>query len=230
MRSTVAAAAVLLGLIAVSGCDAATLDATDASSTAPALTAQPSVPSSPTSTPRTKKPSRRPATSAPATDPAPTGEPKPTAMATDTANPGARSAGVPTTYAAAHARLAALRSVHHPTLARFSTPGDAVYCVLRDPYIPVSCELRSGAIRDPGVCGQSMADSVGRIQIGDDGAVPQCNTDTIREPGAPTVAPPSVISNGSITCAVERIGVTCVNTRTHAGFFLTPGKYAAFSH
>jgi hypothetical protein len=153
-----------------------------------------------------------------------------TAVATNTANAGTGStAGVPTTYAAASARLAALRSAPHRALNRFTTTGDVVYCVLRSSTIPTSCELRTGAIDDPQVCGQSMTEAVGRIQLGDDGAVPECNSDTIREPGATIVAAPAVITSGSLECAVEKIGVTCVNTRTRAGFFLTPHKYATFS-
>jgi hypothetical protein len=227
-----AAAAVLLGLIVVSGCDAADLDATDLASSAaptsaPATSAGTSAPA--TSAAPSRKPAKATSSAAPTTSaPAPTGTPSPTAMATDTA--GGAVTGVPRSYADAAAHLKAVAGTSYHDLARFSTPGDSIYCVLQDPYVPVSCELRTGAIRDPGVCGQSMSDSVGRIQLGDDGAVPQCNTDTIREPGAKVVGPPALVDAGNIECAVEKIGVTCVNTRTHGGFFLTPGKYATFSH
>lgn len=220
--------AALVGLLVVSGCDATDLTKTGHHHRLPY----------PTSAKATASPARSPhatrSPTAPTTPPATkhtptgsTGAPKPTAVATNTSGGG--SAGVPTSYAAAAARVAALGSAPHSSLTRFTTTGDSVYCVLRDPSIPTSCELRSGAIHDPGVCGQSMADAVGRIQLGDDGAVPECNSDTIREPGAHVVAAPAVVTSGSLECAVERIGVTCVNTRTKAGFFLTPGKYATFS-
>lgn len=224
MRS-LPAAAVLIAITALSGCNAAHLDATDTSvSSSPSVSAP--VPTRATS-PAAPTTSAAPATTAPTHS---SGTPTVTAVATNTANAGSGStSGVPMSYAAASARLDALRTAPHRPLDRFSTTGDAVYCVLHSTSIPTSCELRTGAIPDAGVCGQSMADSVGRIQLGDDGAVPECNTDTIREPGATVVAAPAVVTYGSLACAVERIGVTCVNTRTRAGFFLTPGKYATFS-
>lgn len=226
MRFLVAAAALLLGSIAVAGCDAAHLDASNVPASSPAVTL-------PVPTSASAQPTHRasavtvPPTTAPTQ---PSGTPTVTAVATNTANAGTGStAGVPTTYAAASSRLAALRSAPHRSLDRFSTTGDVVYCVLRSSSIPTSCELRTGAIDDPAVCGQSMTEAVGRIQLGDDGAVPECNSDTIREPGATVVSAPAVVTSGSLECAVEKIGVTCVNTRTRAGFFLTPHKYATFS-
>lgn len=158
------------------------------------------------------------------------GAPQPTALATDTAGGSAKAVGVPTSYAEASMRLSALKSAPHRALGRFTTPGDVVYCVLKSSSIPTSCELSKGAVRDPKVCGQSMADAVGRVQLGDAGGSPQCNSDTIREPGATVVAPPAVVTGGAIECAVEKLGVTCVNTHTNGGFFITPGRYATFSH
>lgn len=222
----------LLGSIALTGCDAAHLDASNVPAASPAfsVSGMPS-PSSSSSLPDSMThPSHAtptvPATTAPTR---PSGTPTVTAVPTNTANGSGSTTGVPTTYAAAAARLAALQGAPHRALSRFSTTGDVVYCVLRSSTIPTSCELRTGAINDPGVCGQSMSDAVGRIQLGDDGAVPECNTDTIREPGATTVAAPAVVTSGSLECAVEKLGVTCVNTRTRAGFFLTPHRYATFS-
>ncbi|HJQ03934.1 MAG TPA: hypothetical protein VJ872_00690 [Nocardioides sp.] len=228
MRFLVAAAAVLIGSIAVTGCDASNLDASNVPAGSPSLTLP--VPSATSATAAPTRPTR-PTSSAPTTTAPtqPSGTPTVTAVATNTANGSGTTAGIPTSYAAASSRLAALKSAPHRALDRFSTTGDVVYCVLRSSSIPTSCELRTGAIDDPGVCGQSMSDAVGRIQLGDDGAVPECNTDTIREPGAATVAAPAVVTSGSLECAVEKIGVTCVTTRTRAGFFLTPHRYATFS-
>lgn len=230
MRFLVAAAALLLGSIAVAGCDAAHLDASNVPASSPAVPLRSpdwSMSFSASPTHPTGRASSAPTTTAPTQ---PSGTPTVTAVATNTANAGTGStAGVPTTYAAASSRLAALRSAAHRSLDRFSTTGDVVYCVLRSSSIPTSCELRTGAIDDPAVCGQSMTEAVGRIQLGDDGAVPECNSDTIREPGATVVSAPAVVTSGSLECAVEKIGVTCVNTRTRAGFFLTPHKYATFS-
>lgn len=228
MRFPVAAAVALISLLAVSGCDAANLDASNVPAGSPSLSSLPSAYGS-TTAPAPTRPTSTPSRSS-TTTPHPSGTPSVTAVATNTVHAGSGSTGgVPSTYAAASARLAALKGAPHRSLSRFSTTGDVVYCVLKSSSIPTSCELRTGAINDPGVCGQSMTEAVGRIQLGDDGAVPECNSDTIREPGATVVAAPAVVTSGSLACAVEKIGVTCVNTRTRAGFFLTPHKYATFS-
>jgi hypothetical protein len=223
----------LIGSVLLSGCDATDITQhprarTPFPTAVSSATSASSAPTAPTA-PSTAAPTRS-ATGSLSSTPRGEGTPSVTAVATNTANAGSGStAGVPTTYAAAAARLAALHGAPHRALNRFTTTGDAVYCVLRDRYVPTSCELGRGAVRDPAVCGQSMTDSVGRIQLGDDGAVPECNSDTIREPGATVIAAPAVVTSGSLECAVEKAGVTCVNTRTRAGFFLTPGKYATFS-
>ncbi|MCL2542043.1 MAG: hypothetical protein FWE71_06210 [Nocardioidaceae bacterium] len=232
MRHLLAVTAALLALAVVSGCDAGNLDATDHALT---VRASPTVPRSSVYLPtparsRSAEPSEPSKPSRSAKAHPRTGTPAPTAMATDTANTGTSgSSGVPTTYAAAIAGFAALKGASHTSMTRFTTPGDTVYCVLRDRYVPTSCELGHGAIRDPRVCAQSMADAVGRIQLGDDGAAPECNSDTIRQPGAKTISPPAVVTLDNLECAVEKIGVTCLNTRAKVGFFLTPGKYATFS-
>ncbi|GAB3860332.1 hypothetical protein GCM10028801_23000 [Nocardioides maradonensis] len=231
MRFLVIAAA-LLGSISLAGCDAGNLDASNLPPSSPSMWAPTpgwsmSIPDSMTHPSHTTAPVPvTPTTTAPTH---PSGTPTIAAVPTNTANGSGSTAGVPTTYAAASARLGALKGAPRRALSRFSTSGDVVYCVLRSSTIPTSCELRTGAIQDPGVCGQSMAGAVGRIQLGDDGAVPECNTDTIREPGATVVPAPAVVTSGSLECAVEKIGVTCVNTRTRAGFFLTPHRYATFS-
>jgi hypothetical protein len=225
---TLALIGALLGLVLASGCDATDLTAEHPITPYPTSFGTPAVPrpthshsSAPTSA-ATQTPTQTP-THASAT-------PSVTAVATNTGNVGSGSvSGPPASYAAAAARLAALSNAPHRSLNRFTTTGDVVYCVLKDRYIPTSCELRSGAIRDPGVCGHSMTDSVGRIQLGDGGAVPECNSDTIRQPGATVIGAPAVVTNGNLECGIERIGVTCINTHTRAGFFLTPGKYATFS-
>ena len=170
MRSLLALTAALLGLVLASGCDATDIPATQSSQLPyPTATSSSSTvpPAKPTHT-RSAKPSKSATTKPPATH---SGTPSVTAAATDTANAGSGStSGVPTSYAAGAARIAALHGARHLTLNRFSTTGDVVYCVLKDSMIPTSCELRRGAIRDPGVCGQSMTESVGRIQLGDEGA------------------------------------------------------------
>lgn len=133
----------------------------------------------------------------------------------------------PATYdeALAHIEAAGIDG-SNTTSKRFSTPGDVVYCVLQHEFIPSSCELSVGMIKDPPVCGNAPSDFVGRVTLSDRGAEPECNTDTIREPGAPVVQPSGVVEAGGVTCAVESIGVTCVDGSS--GFFITQGDYAVF--
>jgi hypothetical protein len=135
----------------------------------------------------------------------------------------------PATYADAEAHIEAAGVDGSTNSAeRFSTPGDVVYCVLVSPYNEPACELRVGAVKAPDVCGRAASDRVGRVVLTPRGAEPECNTDTIREPGAKVVRPLGVVTSGSIECAVESIGVTCVDTAAGTGFFITQGDYAIF--
>jgi hypothetical protein len=135
----------------------------------------------------------------------------------------------PTTYRAASARIDA-RGGAPTELRRFSTPGDVVYCLLDDPVIGPSCELSRGFIKDEAVCGAGTAEGVGRIETYQGRARPVCNSDTIREPGAPVVGDDRVLvtSGAHVECLVETAGVTCLDRGHHTGFFLGPGEYHVF--
>ena len=153
----------------------------------------------------------------------------PTESASPSVAPSADLSQPPTTYDEAAAHLAAVGESGSPITAnRFSTPGDAVYCVLKSRYVDPSCELLSGQVKDPGVCGNAPSDLVGRVAIRPSGAEPECNTDTIRQPGATTVQPPAIVGSTRVTCAVEDIGVTCVDPQARTGFFITQGRYEVF--
>ncbi|HWI42758.1 MAG TPA: hypothetical protein VNS55_15670 [Nocardioides sp.] len=210
-----------LGLTAGCGGDDST-SASDASS-APEMTTSPATPpatqTAPTPT-ETSSSATSPTTSMGASSSAPTSASTPPV---DVSQP-------PTTYDEAAAHLSAVGAdTDAPITAnRFSTPGDAIYCVLQAKYFDPSCELLSGAIKDPQVCGQAPTDFVGRVAIRPTGAEPECNTDTIRQPGAMTVQAPAIVGSARITCAVEDIGVTCVDAQAHTGFFLTQGRYEVF--
>lgn len=190
------------------GTPSASESATEASSDEPT---EPTTPTSPTGTPES------PTTSHTVSVAPPTGSDEPEVDLTR----------APETYddALAHIEAAGVDG-SNTTSKRFSTPGDVVYCVLQHEFIPASCELSVGMIKDPPVCGNAPSDFVGRVALSDRGAEPECNTDTIREPGAPVVQPSGVVEAGGVTCAVESIGVTCVDG-SH-GFFITQGDYAVF--
>ncbi|WP_141013506.1 hypothetical protein [Nocardioides sambongensis] len=181
--------------------------------TTPGSTRSPDRSASASTTDRTDAPEET------ATDDAPASPSEPTSVPTfgGTASDAPAASGAPTNYPEAQARVSALRGGNARDLRRFSTPGDRIYCVLADPVLGTACELRSGAITDPEVCGGGVADAVGRIELIGAGAVPQCNTDTIREPGAPTVRPAALVGRGGVLCAVEEIGVTCVREARGTG-------------
>lgn len=162
--------------------------------------------------------------SVPTTPAAPTSVP--TFAATESDAPAAE--GAPRSYRQAVARVSAQRGGSAQQRARFSTPQDRIYCVLGDDVLGTACELRSGGVRDTDVCAGTPGDRVGRLEMTRAGVIPQCNTDTIREPGAPTVAPDALVVGGGVSCAVESIGVTCIDERLRLGFFLAPGRYATF--
>jgi len=115
--------------------------------------------------------------------------------------------------------------------SRFASPTGNLYCVLDSPYLPPSCELGTGAIADPASCpADGPSQNVGRIEFGDAGPQPVCNSDTIREPGPPTLGYGGVATwpKTSIKCLMEKFGVTCVDPEAGQGYFLAKGRYQIF--
>ena len=137
----------------------------------------------------------------------------------------------PTTYAEAKAHLAAAVDAGGPPreLGRFQSGDEQYYCAFNDEFIPPSCEILD-AVRDPETCADSPSPGVGRIELNRRGWAPQCNTDTIRQPGATVVAPGKVVTYpaASVQCVIEDIGLVCVATDEGQGFFLGPGRYQVF--
>lgn len=116
-------------------------------------------------------------------------------------------------------------------LKRFETTG-GIYCALSVAYLPGSCELASGMIRDTSVCGtDGPSQRVGRIEFDDSGWVPVCNTDTIREPGATKVVMGDVIESSALgfQCIVTASGVACVAPAISQSFYLGNGQYDIFT-
>jgi hypothetical protein len=151
--------------------------------------------------------------------------PEPTAQPASSAR-----LGIPRTYDAA---------VHHIkkaegllNLRRFVSPSGNIYCALAVPGMPPACELNAGSIKDPGACGDNpVSKYVGRIEFHRGRAVPVCNTDTIRTPGAKVLGYGSAdhVPGTNIECIMETIGVTCINLKRTEGFFLHRGEYAIFN-
>lgn len=137
--------------------------------------------------------------------------------------------GPPRTYEEAAGRFD--RAAESRELSRFASPDGNLYCVLDSPYLPPSCELGRGAIPDSDVCpADGPSRSVGRIEFTEVGPEPVCNSDTIREPDAPTLVYGSIVTwpDTPVTCVLEQFGVTCVNPATEQGYFLARGRYQLF--
>ena len=226
-------AALLLALTTtpvLAGCSSGADDASDV----PTITTRPSATHKPTKTPKpTVTPSSEPPTSATAPESTVSAVPPTAPVTTETGPspaPPTDEPGGPTTYDDAETRIEQVGTDAGGTTtdARFATPHDVVYCLLDDPVIGPSCELSTGFIKDDDVCGGDIADGVGRIETYKGRARPVCNSDTIREPGAPTVGAPAVVVSGDVECAVEAAGVTCLDVGAHTGFYIGPREYHVF--
>lgn len=150
-----------------------------------------------------------------------------TATASATASPTTdASAGPPTTYAEARARIEA-GEPDERELARFVTPG-GTFCALVVASAYAGCELGDGAVEDVRVCADAPTRFVGRVQLQGGAAVPICNTDTIRTDGAPTLPAGAVVTTRDTQCLSEGAGVTCISRTGSGGFYLAPGEYRVF--
>lgn len=180
------------------------------------------------------------ATTAETTEPEPTEtvEPEPTETSepvepTQTSDPveptpTADPDGLPTTYDEGVARFDAA-TPEYVQVERFTTPDDT-YCVTRSESL-VGCELGAGAgVADPTYCGDGPSQNVGRVMITSEAVTPECNSDTVREPGAKKlrVGQAGTSNLNGVRCLVEEIGVTCVDDLRAQGFFLGPDRYLVF--
>jgi hypothetical protein len=137
---------------------------------------------------------------------------------------------IPRTYDAAVQHID--RAVGLLNLRRFVSPSGNLYCALGARGIPPACELSAGSIKDPAACGDNpVSKYVGRVEFEHGRAVPICNTDTIRTPGARVLGYGSAdhVPGTNIECIMETIGVTCINLKRTEGFFLHRGEYVIFN-
>jgi hypothetical protein len=232
-RAPLAAAALALALSLV-GCSDGE-PAEPAAQESPTPNASESV--APTETP-TPTPAPAPApTPAPTPISTPTPAPTPISTPTDSSAPSATPSpsepapvnGPPRTYE--EALVLFDQASGSQKFSRFASPTGNIYCVLDSPYLPPSCELGTGAIPDPASCpADGPSQNVGRIEFGEAGPQPVCNSDTIREPGPPTLGYGGVATwpKSSVTCLMEKYGVTCVDPQAGQGYFLAKGRYQIF--
>ncbi len=70
---------------------------------------------------------------------------------------------------------------------------------------------------------------MGRIERTGGGFEPVCNSDTIRETGAPKLGYDEVAAGASgLMCLAQKIGVTCIDREAQQGFFLSASQYEVF--
>ncbi len=150
---------------------------------------------------------------------------------TDTSSPEDDLSTPPTNYASAEAQIAAARAAQAESqeLDRFQSGDEQFYCSFGEDFIRPSCEILD-AVSDAETCADSISPNVGRIELTKRGWAPFCNTDTIRQPGAPVVDPGVVVtwSAAAVECVIEEPGLTCVETDRQKGFFLGPAGYQVF--
>ena len=152
---------------------------------------------------------------------------------TDAARPEPTSAraSIPRTYDAALQHFGNAKG-RERAYKKFVTPSGNIYCSLKVSGFPVGCELSQGSIKDPAACGNNpVSKYVGRVEFHGGRAVPVCNTDTIRTPGARTLKYGDIayIPGWHYACLSEEIGVTCINENKTEGFFLHRGEYVIFN-
>ena len=137
---------------------------------------------------------------------------------------------IPRTYDDAVAHFDALGS-EPLSVRRFVMPSRNIYCAIKVKGIPPSCEINSGAVKDPAVCAGAPTKFVGRLSFIGGRATPICNTDTIQAPNPPVLdyGVAARFKDFKVMCLSESIGVTCIHLAKTEGFFLHKGEYVIFN-
>lgn len=165
---------------------------------------------------------------APASTSAPTSSP--TTAAVPTALAVGRQRGAPKSFAEAKGRIDAARPAANVG-ARFASPTGNIVCVRGTGDVAVACEVEEGRIAPPlpTICSDGAAPDIGRIELRRDGAVPVCNSDTIREGREPRLAYGArTAPSGTTACISEQFGVTCIDESSQHGFFLARDTFVTF--
>ncbi|MGO4660836.1 hypothetical protein AB4Z14_03150 [Terrabacter sp. 2TAF16] len=155
---------------------------------------------------------------------APTSTDVPTALAVG------RLRGAPRSFDEAKARLDAARPAASVS-DRFRSPSGNIVCRRSTDSGLAACEVEKGRIDPPlpSICPAGGPSDIGRIELGPKGALPVCNSDTIRTGGDPELGygsrtPPS----GTTACLSESFGVTCIDESSRHGFFLARDTFTTF--
>lgn len=173
----------------------------------------------------TQSSSATPSTTVQATPASPSPSGVPTSLAVG------RQRGAPHSYAEAKARIDGAPAAAGVT-DRFRSPTGNIVCAAGGSSRPLAaCEVEQGRIDPPlpSICPPDGPKDIGRIELGESGAVPVCNSDSIREGGEPELPYGSrTAATGSVSCISEEFGVTCVDSSTQHGFFLARGTFVTF--
>ena len=159
-----------------------------------------------------------------------TTRPQDSARSVPTALAVGRQRGAPHSYAEARARLDAAS----PTAAatdRFQSPTGNIVCTIGGSPSRAACEVEKGRIDPPlpSICAPDGPKDVGRIELDASGALPVCNSDTVREGDEPELPYGTRTSSaGPVGCVSEEFGVTCVDASTQHGFFLARDTFVTF--
>ncbi len=178
-------------------------------------------------TPTSATPSSVPTVAATPTAPSST---TPTTPTVPTALAAGAQRGAPHSYAEASRSIRSGRESARVD-GVFVSPSGNIFCTIGVGSTP-ACEVADGRTKPPedGICSADGPKDVGRIELTGAGAVPVCNSDTVRRGTPPTLpygsraeAPGSTVS-----CLSERVGVTCVDSATEHGFFVAKRTFVTF--
>lgn len=143
-----------------------------------------------------------------------------------------RQRGAPHSFAEAKDRVNRTTKVAGVT-SSFQSPSGNIVCVrgAGAAGTSIACEVAKGRIAPPlpTICPAGGPRDIGRIELRPDGAVPVCNSDTIRTGTEPRLAYGTrTRPGGPVGCVSEEFGVTCVDSASGHGFFLARDTFVTF--
>lgn len=225
IRTSLAATVGAAGLALLTGCGSTSPAPpvttvtvySDGTTVTPGPTAVPASPAGPSSVPTVTAPSQDPSKTTPASvAPVRVGKLR----------------GAPADFAEASSRVSKAAAADAAATSVIS-PSDNIFCGVIDNGAGVGCEVGTGRAPAPKATpcpSGGGATDVGRVELTAAGAMPICNSDTIRVPGAPKLAygkrwsPPGT----SFSCLSEEAGMTCVDSKHQHGLFIARETYATF--
>jgi len=169
------------------------------------------------------------ATPAPTVSATPTAAPPSSAVPTSLAV--GRQRGAPHSFDEAKARIEGAASADVGSV--FQSPTGNITCSTSGgPGVVMTCDVAKGRSTAPASarCPEGGPSDIGRIELTAEGARPVCNSDTIRQGTAATLAygVRTGTSLGSVACLSQEFGMTCVDEATGHGFFIARDTFVTF--